>query len=387
MIRLKKGYSLFQIKGTHYLLPYGQNIAEHRHSMRLNDATLLFYEPLARGTDRAELLALLAEHYQAAKEDIPALEADISSFLAQMNHFHMLEHALPRDPADAGHVFQIGPAIVGYHGPNELLHPSLYAFTAKQDVRKEPSFPDLMLYVSMCAPDSRAIGDILIRTEELTICRTDDYYLFLYPAGYGILEAKVATDGSAAVFFCDGCPSFDLREKLFHAMRFAYLILAQRLGCFVVHSASILYRDKAWLFSGPSGTGKSTHAALWQRLYRTKVLNGDLNLLAVEQDLPMVYGLPWCGTSNQFTAKTYPLGGITFLQQACADTLRVLPPKDGALRLMQRLISPSWTAELLAHNVSFAELLSDKTTLFHLQCTKQDHAAEVMRAAVDAVII
>ncbi len=385
MIKLKKGFSLYQIKGTHYLLPYGQNIAEHRHSMRLNDATLLFYEPLARGTDRAELLALLAEHCQAAKEDIPVLEADISSFLAQMDHFHMLEHTLPNDPADAEHYFQIGPAVIGYHGPVELLHPSFQAFAVKPDLPKGRTCPDLMLYVSMCAPDCRAVGDILIRTEELTICRADDYFLFLYPIGYGILEAKVAIDGSAAVFFCDAPPSFDLREKLFHAVRFAYLILAQRMGCFAVHSASILYRDRAWLFSGPSGTGKSTHTALWQKLYHTEVLNGDLNLLAVEQGLPIVYGLPWCGTSHLFTAKTYPLGGITFLQQALTDTLRVLPPQDGALRLMQRLISPSWTAELLARNVSFAELLSDQTTLFHLQCTKQDHAAEVMRAAIDSL--
>ena len=36
-------------------------------------------------------------------------------------------------------------------------------------------------------------------------------------------------------------------------------------GMFALHSASLLYLEKAWLFSGPSGMGKSTHTALWKK--------------------------------------------------------------------------------------------------------------------------
>ena len=36
--------------------------------------------------------------------------------------------------------------------------------------------------------------------------------------------------------------------------RFAFLIAAQKQALFVLHSVSIFYQGKAWLFSGSSGT-------------------------------------------------------------------------------------------------------------------------------------
>lgn len=379
MIKLKKGFALYAIKGVHYLLPYGQNIAEHRYSMRFNDTTRLFYEPLLRGTTEQELLELLCRRYDAKKEDIPALQADISSFLIQMEHFGMLESSLPNPSPEADYRFHIGPVFLGYHGPRELLHPSFFDFeTTRADVKT-----DMIISVSLQAPSSRAVGTLLLRTEELGICQTENSYLFLYPADYGILEAEVSLDGSSAVFYCDAPVSDALCEKLFHAIRFAYLIRAQHLGAYAIHSASILYREKAWLFSGPSGTGKSTHTALWQKLYDTPYLNGDLNLLGLEAGKPVVYGLPWCGTSGLYTTVTRPLGGITFLKQAATNELLPLSPQEAVLRLSQRLISPSWTATLLAKNLAFAEDFSGRTSLFYLQCTKEDDAAMVMKAAID----
>ena len=108
-------------------------------------------------------------------------------------------------------------------------------------------------------------------------------------------------------------------EDLFHALRFAFLILTQQKELYVLHSASFLYRGRAFLVSGSSGTGKSTHSALWHDLYQTPLLNGDLNLLGIRDNIPYAYGLPWCGTSGICTPKDYPLGGIIFLKQAAID--------------------------------------------------------------------
>ncbi len=81
-------------------------------------------------------------------------------------------------------------------------------------------------------------------------------------------------------------------------------------GKYALHSASNYYQEKAWLYSASSGTGKTTHVKLWEKLYAVQVLNGDLNLLGMEKDEVFVYGIPWCGTSGVYTTKKYPLGGI-----------------------------------------------------------------------------
>ena len=131
---------------------------------------------------------------------------------------------------------------------------------------------------------------------------------------------------------------------------------------------------------------QSTHANLWANRYHTPVLNGDLNVLGIKNGLPYLYGLPWCGTSETYTTTTYPLGGIVFLKQAPFNRVNSLPPDEQALFLMQRMISPTWTKDLLLKNLAFAETLAPLTKIFRLNCTKNPEAAAVMKAAIDQSI-
>lgn len=380
MLKIKNGYLLHEIAGVPYLLPYGQNIADFKRSIRLNEPGVLLYHALMQGADESTLLATLISHYQAEDSDIPALREDVRHFLIQLKGANILSPSTNLPPADTDFFFQIGPAVLAYQGPKELLIPPFFDFSC------EKADAALTIHIVSFAPDSHVNGEVLVRTDEMTICQTDTSYLFLYPAGYGIAEMHVSLDGRHAVLFCPKPYASDLPEKIFHALRFAYLICVQRMGVFAFHSASILYHGKAWLFSGPSGTGKSTHTSLWNRLYQTPYLNGDLNLLAFTDNDPVVYGIPWCGTSGCYTTKTTPLGGITFLKQAPANSLLPLTAEDISLRAMQRIISPSWTADMLLANLSFAEKLNGAIPFFHLQCTKEDSAAAVMKQEIDKYI-
>lgn len=380
MLKIKNGYLLHEIAGIPYLLPYGQNVADFRRSIRLNESGVLLYRALKQGADEEALLTALISHYQAEESDIPALKEDISLFLLQLEAANILSLPTEKTVNTADHSFQIGPVIIGYHGPKELLVPSFWDFSC------ENTAPDLTAHIVPSVPDVHVNRDILVRTDEMTIGRNSDCYLFLYPPGYGISEMHVSLDGRHAALFCPKPYDGGLSEKIFHALRFAFLVCAQRMGIFALHSASILYQNKAWLFSGPSGSGKSTHTALWNRCYQTPYLNGDLNLLGVAEDVPVVYGIPWCGTSGCYTTSTVPLGGITFLKQAPIDALLPLSAEEVSLRTMQRLVSPSWTENMLLSNLSFVQKLSRTVPFFHLQCTKETSAAAVMKQAIDANI-
>ena len=94
---------------------------------------------------------------------------------------------------------------------------------------------------------------------------------------------------------------------------------------------------KYGFFSGHSGMGKSTHTNLWKEQFGTKIINGDLNLIGwsngeqanIGQSVdkpgskghPIVYGMPWCGTSGIASTKSYPLGGIVLLGRSDNDHL------------------------------------------------------------------
>ena len=53
---------------------------------------------------------------------------------------------------------------------------------------------------------------------------------------------------------------------------------------------------------------------------------------------------------------------------------------------MQRMISPTWTKDLLLKNLAFAETLAPLAKIFRLNCTKNPEAAAVMKAAIDQSI-
>ena len=61
---------------------------------------------------------------------------------------------------------------------------------------------------------------------------------------------------------------------------------------FLMHGAVLSWRGKGYMFTAPSGTGKSTHLALWKKYLgdEVEIVNGDKPLLSVEGDVVSVYG-------------------------------------------------------------------------------------------------
>ncbi|MCD7738930.1 MAG: PqqD family protein [Lachnospiraceae bacterium] len=329
--------------------------------------------------------------------------------------------AIPADSSIDRKILRIGGERIRIQAPAKLLNDALLAF---QDEEAAASGPDFHLKVTAASdfvcdlevdvsPLSNVSGHsgtsvstpsighreasdhrvCLPRDPQLCVSESESSYDFSFPSAQQLSCGEIAKDGSRAAFYyrlapdpasdIGGFPGEILREEFFHSLRLAFLYHVQKKGMFAIHSASILYQGKAWLFSGHSGMGKSTHARLWTQLYETPQLNGDLNLLAIAPEGPMVYGMPWCGTSGIFTKQTYPLGGIILLKQNQQDFCEELSPDQKTLLLTQRLISPAWTEELLSLNLRFADRLKDQILVCRLHCTKEPSAAETMKSRID----
>lgn len=370
-------YMLRMIDDVPYILPVGQSIADHRHGIRLNESGLFLWNALAEFSDEEELTAHFAEYCKASEDEFPMLRQDVHTFLLQLSTLGILHTGKINIPDSFDGYFQIGGILIGYHGPLELLSPAF------SDFAHEAGQPELTIRILPSLPAFHANGTILIRTREITICKNDTSYLFLYPDSCGVRECHLSLDGSHADFFCPRPFSKELSEELFHAIRFAYLVKAQQKGLFAVHSASLLYHDRVWLFSGPSGSGKSTHTNLWHSLFDVPLVNGDLNLIGYKNDTPVVYGLPWCGTSGIYTTSTYPLGGIVFLKKAPKNTALPFHSDEAQLLCAQRMISPSWTMDQSSANLDFAAKLWKDIPMLSFACTKEESAAHAARQLID----
>lgn len=204
-----------------------------------------------------------------------------------------------------------------------------------------------------------------------------------FPSNHHLALCTLSFDGKEAVFYYDGSTQQEAVDELFYGFRAAFFYLAALHGKYALHSASNYYQEKAWLYSASSGTGKTTHVKLWEKLYAVPVLNGDLNLLGMEKDEVFVYGIPWCGTSGVYTTKKYPLGGIILLKRGTENRVCKLPQDERQLYTAQRMISPAWTEKQVDDSLLFAEKLSDRIPIRRLYCTQEPSAAAVMKEYID----
>ena len=376
-----QGYILQHILNTDYLLPYGQLIADHKRGISMNETGVFIWELLEGEPSREELRREFLKHFMTEPEQEDELTHDLDQFLSYLITWGMIEDDVPArertyEPCAC---LEIGGLTLSVACPRELIDESfLKAFEITPADRIDQS-----ISVDFAPPSTRRNGNILLRDRELVVCERETDYLLFFPTFSQIREVSVSKDGAEVFLYCIPPVNDELKYQFFHALRMVYLYLARKHGMYAIHSASLLYRDRAWLFSAVSGTGKSTHVNLWHELFGTSVLNGDLNLLAIEGGRAVIHGIPWCGTSETFDRRTLPLGGIVLLKRGAEDYVEELPDDKKALLIMQRFISPMWTGEQLADSAKFAERLLGQISVCRLHCTKNPSAAETMKSWID----
>lgn len=88
-------------------------------------------------------------------------------------------------------------------------------------------------------------------------------------------------------------------------------------GVLSFHASAVELDEKAYMFLGPSGTGKSTHAALWRSAFNgCTLLNDDNPFVVVRSDGAFVCGSPWSGKTPCYLRRVRPLGGIARIRRA-----------------------------------------------------------------------
>ena len=448
-IKRQEGYCLKEIAGVHYLLPYGQKVADQRKGIVLNETGVFLWNELKTSMTDDALAEKLVHHYSAdgeaanetqdeiqdqTKDKIQnqmqdQIRQDVKQFVQELLLLGILRECLrPCCAEDADDVtcvystkepfvecLEIAGMRIALYGSRELISSQFDAFLkdcssaqgkSKSELQTESHIKmqikmpvQMQIEILQRTTSFHPNGKTLIRNEELVVCENEQGYIILFPSMNQIREAHMTCDGRFAQIYVKGLDKEKTKEELFHAIRHFFLFFAQRQGFFAIHSASILYQDQVWLFSGHSGMGKSTHTNLWKEQFGTKIINGDLNLIGwsngeqtnIGQSVdklgskghPIVYGMPWCGTSGIASTKSYPLGGIVLLGRSDNDHFESLMNDQKIVRVMQRMISPVWTEDMLEANLKCAAKLAKEVPIYYLLCTKEPSATYVMKARID----
>lgn len=378
-MRIREEYVITEIRGVKYLLPYGQGNAQHLPAIQLNEiSTEMLKHFMGRVFYEADCIQFMQE--LGVENEVQAKE-DVTSFLDSLIQKDVIyDETLSFAKIQPDSFFEIGGVGIAFSGPDTYLSSEL------EDFRKDDlNYADLRFSCINERPHNKCGGTIRIHTDEIVIYEEEKTYGYVYLQNAFVREMKVKKDGTAAtVYIYSTDKKTDaIKNEVFMALRQSFSIIAQSKNMFLMHSASVVYNEKAYLFSGQSGTGKSTHAKLWEKEFGVEQWNGDLNLLEIVDGVAYVHGIPWHGTSGIYHNGSLPLGGITFLRQSDKDAIVSKSDDQMAIFALQRLISPAYTEELLERNLSFCKELVSVLPMWRLECTKETTAARLMKDTID----
>ena len=138
------------------------------------------------------------------------------------------------------------------------------------------------------------------------------------------------------------------------------------------HGSAVAVEEEAYIFTAPSGTGKSTHARLWRELLgrRAVMINDDKPFIRVG-DPCLVYGSPWDGKHHLSHNAVFPLRAICFLSRAGDNSIDKTP----AAQAIPRLLNQAYRAEAVDRILPLVLKLAEAMPMYELRCNMEPEAA------------
>lgn len=153
-------------------------------------------------------------------------------------------------------------------------------------------------------------------------------------------------------------------DQVLSGMMMESLLLAR--GRAILHAAVTETDGRALLFTGPSGVGKSTQAALWQAHCGAAVRNGDKALLRLADGQARVSGLPYAGTSGICERFDLPVGAIVTLRQAAQNRVERLSPAEAVKAILSQTALQPWNERDIQAALDLAAGLAARVPVFRL---------------------
>lgn len=144
------------------------------------------------------------------------------------------------------------------------------------------------------------------------------------------------------------------------------------------HGSVLAVDGKAYLFTAPSGTGKTTHSRLWlENVPGSHILNGDKPFLRIKDDgLVLACGSPWRGKENYGVNEILPLEGICFLERDTYNHIEPVACKDVLGRLVRQTFRPA-DPQLMLKALQLSGIIGQSVRLYCMGCTMDPEAARV----------
>ena len=191
---------------------------------------------------------------------------------------------------------------IGLAGKTIGIHAKFYRITKMCQGFISDGTPDFE--ISSTDEDYYRVGELFLAQGE--IIAPDDFYLEVFTTLAKVLEALIDYDA------------------------------------FMLHGATIALNNSAYVFSAPSGTGKTTHIMKWlERCPDAFVVNGDKPFIKFNDDgTVLACGSPWAGKENMYTNTMVPLKAIVLMERAEDNSIERISFAEAFPKLLEQTYRP-----------------------------------------------
>ena len=166
-------------------------------------------------------------------------------------------------------------------------------------------------------------------------------------------------------------------EALLKSISLEYLLAVNNRV--VLHSSYIIYEGKGIVFTAPSGTGKSTQADLWkQNRTHVEIVNGDRSVLSCEEHIPVVHGIPFCGSSGISLNRAVPLRAIVVLRQGKENVICRLHGAEALKMIYSECCVSPWDKKCMENILQLLIAITVETPVYLLSCRPDGSAVELL---------
>ncbi len=170
---------------------------------------------------------------------------------------------------------------------------------------------------------------------------------------------------------------------LANAIMIAYTFATSGLNTLTIHSSTVRYQGRAYMFLGKSGTGKSTHSQAWLRNFPdVELMNDDNPIVRLDDNGATAYGSPWSGKTPCYKQTNAPIGAFVGLVQAKHNKIEKLDCVKGFVHLF------SSVSTLICHSKAYDSILNttlrlaERVPVYEFENLPDDDAAQLCNSTV-----
>jgi hypothetical protein len=132
------------------------------------------------------------------------------------------------------------------------------------------------------------------------------------------------------------------------------------------HACGVSRGDKGMIFTGTSGTGKSTLGRLWKDSKDALVLSDERIIVRRTDGCFRMYGTPWRSDAGASSPKSVPLEKIFLIKHSPENYVLPLKASEAASRLFVRCFPTFWDEPGLAYTLDLAGQIAEQVPCYEL---------------------